>query len=199
MGYLIKEFKIDLSVDIGVYRGRSLFAQAVAHKKFSKGKVYGIDPYSADAALQLDAPELKGALDLFLAKTNFDDLYNDVISKIKNEGLNGNCELLRLKSDEAAHFFIKNKIELGMVHIDGNHDTNFVMNDVKNYVQLLSEKAFIVLDDVSWKSIKPAFDLLHDRMNYVGKIVNKNNDFALFSRGFEKADFQYLKTVFRVV
>ena len=199
MSYLIKEFSIKTSVDIGVYRGRSFFPQAVAHKLYSKGKVYGIDPYSAVAAVQNDRTDIQNQLKKFVAETDFEQLFLDVIEKINTESMVDFSEIIRKKSSEAKEWFLENGIKIGLVHIDGNHDTAFVMEDVLNYLPLLDEKAFIVLDDISWSSVKPAMEYLNKHANYVGKLVNKMNDFALFAKGYSKEEINYIKSVFSAV
>ena len=84
-----------------------------------------------------------------------------------------------------------------MVHIDGNHDTTFVMEDVNNYFPLLEEKSFIVLDDISWDSVKPAFSLLNEEMVFIGKLKDATNDFALFGKGLSRDEVSSLKATFK--
>src|SRR5436190_13237651 len=50
MAWIIRRFKLQTTVDIGVYKGRSLFPQALAHQKYTKGVVYGVDPWSREEA-----------------------------------------------------------------------------------------------------------------------------------------------------
>tara|TARA_R110002072_G_scaffold300390_1_gene477786 strand:- start:83421 stop:84158 length:738 start_codon:yes stop_codon:yes gene_type:complete len=192
MSLLIKEFNLQNTVDIGVYRGRSLFPQAIAHKLFSNGIVYGIDPYTKEAANQSDYPEIQKELDEFVSTTDFQKLFDDV-SLIINENYKENCILIRKKSSDAVADFKQDSKQLDMVHIDGNHDTKFVMDDVENYLPLLSEKSFIVLDDISWKSVEPAIILLNKEMNFVTQKVDKQNDFAIFSKGLSKDEVIGLK------
>lgn len=199
MSYLIKEYSIKTSVDIGVYRGRSFFPQAVAHKLYSKGKVYGIDPYSAVAAVQNDRADIQNQLKKFVAETDFEQLFKDVIEKINTESMVEFSEIIRKKSSDANEWFLENRIKIGLVHIDGNHDTAFVMEDVLNYLPILDEKAFIVLDDISWSSVQPAMAYLKKHATYVGKLINKMNDFALFARGYSKEEINYIKSVFSAV
>jgi len=46
MAILIKSENMKKTCDRGVYRRRSFLPQAVAHQIYSKGIVYGVDPYS---------------------------------------------------------------------------------------------------------------------------------------------------------
>lgn len=195
MGLVIGKFEIKNTADIGVYRGRSLFPQAIAHKLYSNGLAYGIDPYSNDAAVQNDRPDLQAQLDEFLIITDFQKLYDDVETIIKNNNFKNNCVLIRKKSSEAAIDFRNNSVRFGLVHIDGNHDTKYVMEDVNNYFPLLDNKSFIVLDDISWDSVQPALSLLSKEMILIDKFIDKTNDFALFGKGISNEEIVMLKQI----
>lgn len=199
MGLVIGKFELKNTADIGVYRGRSLFPQAIAHKLYSNGLAFGIDPYSNEAAVQNDRPDLQSQLDEFLIITDFQKLYNDVSNVIRDNNYQKNCVLVRKKSSEAAVDFKNSNIKFGLVHIDGNHDTKFVMEDVKNYYPLLEDKSFIVLDDISWDSVKPAFSLLNEEMIFIGKLKDATNDFALFGKGLSRDEVSVLKATFKRV
>lgn len=193
MGLIISEFDLKNTADIGVYRGRSLFPQAIAHKLYSKGVAFGIDPYSNEAAVQNDRLDIQIQLKEFLIITDFQKLFNDVSNIIKNNNYENNCVLVRKKSSEAAIDFKNSTIKFGLVHIDGNHDTKFVMEDVNNYYPLLDDKSFIVLDDISWDSVQPAFTLLNKEMVLIDQFIDSNNDFALFAKGLSNEELKMIK------
>ncbi len=199
MSLLISEMNLKATVDIGVYRGRSLFPQAIAHNSFSNGVVYGVDPYSNEAAIQNDRPDLKKALDNFVDETNFNDIYDFVKNLVKKEEFQDSCKLVREKSIDAAVFFKENNLLFDLIHIDGNHDTSFVLKDVEHYLPLLKEKGFIVLDDISWESVKPAYNILKKQINLVDELINESNDFALFSKGLNRKEQKHTLKIFRQV
>jgi hypothetical protein len=197
MSLVISEFELKKTADIGVYRGRSLFPQAIAHQIYSGGIVYGIDPYSIEAAVQNDRPDLQKELDNFIEVTDFQKLYNGVSKIIVDEKFQNNCKLVRMKSSDAAVKFKNTDIKFGLVHIDGNHDTKFVMEDVNNYFPLLEEKSFIVLDDISWDSVRPAYSFLENEMILIDKFIDDTNDFALFGKGLSKKEIHDIKKMFK--
>jgi len=199
MSLVISDFNLKNTADIGVYKGRSLFPQAIAHKFYSNGIVFGIDPYSNEDAIQNDNPDLQKQLDEFIATVDFQELYNEVVKISHDKKYQDHCQLIRKKSSEASTYFRDNNILFGLVHIDGNHDTKFVMEDVNNYLPLLENKSFIVLDDVSWDSVQPAFSLLSNEMVLIDKFVDKSNDFALFGKGLSTEEINLLKTTFNKV
>ena len=196
MGLVIKEFELKNTADIGVYRGRSFFPQAIAHQLYSDGIVFGIDPYSNEDAIQNDRPDLQNELDKFVSVTDFQKLYDNVSKIIIDYNFQKNCKLVRKKSSDAVIEFKNNNTKFGLVHIDGNHDTKFVMEDIKNYIPLLAEKSFIVLDDISWDSVEPAYSLLKNQMNLIDEFIDVSNDFALFGKGLSEEEINNLKKIF---
>lgn len=196
MATLIAEFKLQKSVDLGVYRGRSFFPQAIAHQLFTGGTVYGVDPYSNSAAVQNDRPDLQAELDTFVQSTDFELLFNDVNKLISKRNLNKNAQLIRQKSADAILFFKDHNYKVDLVHVDGNHDTKFVMEDIQNYSDILAEKSFIVLDDISWDSVQPAFNALNKEMLHIASLVNYGNDFALFAKGWNESEIKIIEDLF---
>lgn len=164
LAWLIREFDMKTTLDIGVHRGRSLFPQAFAHHEFTGGAVYGVDPWSAAEAVQEDKPELKAQMDAFIAATDFRAIYQEVASKIRWWSYEKNCTLLRTTSERAIGYCRKRGVFFDLIHIDGNHDTEKVMLDVELYVPRLRREGFIILDDISWDSVRPAHDKLAETM-----------------------------------
>ena len=63
-------------------------------------------------------------------------------------------------SEKAAVDFAARNMRFGLIHVDGNHDTAKVLRDVELYFPLLRRGGFLVMDDVSWSSVKPALDVV---------------------------------------
>jgi hypothetical protein len=179
MAELIRRYDMQVTVDIGVLRGRSLFPQALAHRRFTGGVVYGIDPWSATDAREYDNPELRKKIDQWIDNADFNALFEKVKSLVDNLELKRHCVLLRQTSAHAIAFFEKNDIYFDLIHIDGNHDTNIVMKDVRLYAPRMKNNGFIVVDDISWKSVKPAYEELKSTM----ATVFDNSDYAILWNG----------------
>ena len=199
MAAFIKEFNIDASADIGVYRGRSLFPQAIAHQNYTGGIAFGIDPFTNEAAVQNDNPVLKERLDNFIKTTNFNKIYSQVKEIIVNTKLSQNCKLIREKSEDAIEFFIGNNIKFGLVHIDGNHDTEFVLMDVLNYVPLVKKGGIILVDDISWESVKPGLEAMNKKCHFIGSIINEKNDFAIFLKEPDIEQIKKAERLFKII
>lgn len=183
LSYLIINDKINNSIDIGVYRGRSLLPQANAHKHKSRGVVYGVDPYDNELVKEKDNKELKKQINKFVQENDFQKIYDDVCALVRKTGLSDNVNIIRKTSKEALAYFISNAIHPGLIHIDGNHDRDIVLNDVKGYSAILEDGGYIIMDDVSWSSVKPSVDWLEDN-NFVQLYcrVNSMNDYAVFTK-----------------
>lgn len=186
MASLIRRHDMKRTVDIGVYRGRSLFPQALAHSKYTGGVVYGVDPWSLSEAreegLSFADEEREKEVTRFVEETEWEALYREV-ERLRSElGYKEHCEPLRCTSAEAAAHFEENDVSFDLIHIDGNHDTGKVMQDVGLYLPRLRDGGFIVLDDVSFESVKPAYDELRSRMQlvFLRTDQNRSNDYAIF-------------------
>lgn len=199
LGFSIKTYDVKCSLDIGVYRGRSLFPQSISHKEYTNGIVYAVDPFDSKAAIQNDSPDLKLELDKFVNDTNFDEIFKNVKAITERFGLQNNTTFVRERSHDAYELFKNNKFNFGLVHIDGNHDREFVLQDVYDYLPLLTDNGVVVLDDISWNSVKPAFDYLNENITLVGKCIDTQNDFAVFSKSSKISELKKIKNILESV
>jgi len=197
MAWLIANFKLKSTVDIGVYRGRSLFPQALAHKRFSNGIVYGIDPWDSELGRENDNKELKEAIDDFKDKTDYSEIGREVARYNLEKGFNDYCMLIQKKSEDAIAQFKDKNIVFDLIHIDGNHDTEMVMKDITLYPPLLTKKGFVILDDISWASVRPAFHALRSKYSLVFRKIESHesilvNDYAIFWKNNNKSEIAQL-------
>ena len=170
---LIVDRKMALAVEIGVYRGRSLVPQALAFQALGAGRVVGIDPYSAPEARQTDDHEAPHELlESFALDTDWDGIYLETADRLARLGLVEACQLRRATSHEAAASFDDASVD--MVHIDGNHDLAAVAEDLRCYLPKLKRGSLLVMDDASWRAIRPAIAMLDESLERV---------FALDDRG----------------
>ena len=199
MAWLIRHYRLRRTLDIGVYRGRSLFPQAMAHARYTGGKVYGVDPWDALEAMEHQTPVDKRGIEEFLGKTDFQTIYERVMSFKTMFGLDDHCTLLRKTSAAAADEFAAQGIQVDLIHIDGNHDTAKVMEDVRNYLPRLNPGGFVVMDDVSWESVKPACAELAKTSRQVFKRIDTTNDYSMYWRNESVWSAVLLSTFLRFV
>lgn len=180
MAWLIRQYRITSSVDIGVYRGRSLVPQAVAHREFTGGKAYGIDPWLNAEVRETGNPDKQQEIDNFIDATDFPAIYREVDILLRKLNLEQNCELVRERSRDAITYFERNNIKFGLIHIDGNHDAERVATDVTLYLPRLNRGGFVVMDDVSWASVRPCYTAVSARLYKIYERLDAWNDYAVF-------------------
>ena len=179
MAGLVIEHGLRTAIDIGVYRGRSLLPLAAAFRSIGAGEVVGIDPYAAAAAVQSDDHTIGAALlDEWAATQDWEALYRGVVDRLAGEGLARFGRVVREPAAAAARHFAPATIDL--VHIDGNHDADEVAADLRLYRPLVRPGGFIVLDDVSWASVRPVYDELSLRSTPIAEAHTERDDFAVF-------------------
>jgi len=200
MAWMIRRYQLRTTLDIGVYMGRSLFPQAIAHRRCTGGVAYGVDPWAAAAAEQRDMPEYKELLERFVRETDFEAVYGEV-ERLRNKwSLEKHCVLIRETSEAAAQYFAERDIEFDLIHIDGNHDTKMVSRDVELYVPRLREGGFLFMDDVTWPSVRPAYERVCASLQHVYERVKRSrgDDYAVFRRSRSKLRLAALRTAFHL-
>jgi hypothetical protein len=184
---VIIELNAKRVVEIGVYRGRLLLPLAVVMERRELGEVVGIDPYSANAAEQHDDHHVGVDLRVWPGSVDWDSLHGDVVDAIGRLGLRRSCRLLRMTSHDAAQLFEPASIDL--LHIDGNHDREAVLDDARLYLPLVTPGGYVVLDDAGWSSVRPVLDHLIEQHELVFQLLDGHglttdgiggNDFAVF-------------------
>ena len=163
LAHLILENDLKKSVEIGVYTGGSLVPQAVALKQ-TGGIAVGIDPYSDAAAIQKDNQEIMDRVDPALLRPDRDKMYRSLLVLLERHDLSAVCRILRMTSNDAAND-VKDGMDL--LHIDGNHDFDRVMDDLVNYLPKLRVGGFLVMDDIDWPTIIPLYNLVKGQMREV--------------------------------
>lgn len=131
----------DLSLEVGVWGGRSFIPIALAHKEIGKGVVIGIDPWSPQASVEGQVHEADrkhwGAAD-------HESVYVDFMSHIARLEL-GNCvRILRSKSDD-----VPPPDGIGLLHSDGNHGPQAI-KDVERFAPKVKAGGLAFLDDLGW-------------------------------------------------
>ena len=118
-----------------------------------------------DEARQKDNPALLDKLEEWAEVTDLEAIYNEVKEAAREYGRH--IVIVRKPSLEAAKDFRVSGIRFDMVHVDGNHDIENALGDVREYIPLLNPGGFIVMDDIGWDSVKPAYDFCASRLSLV--------------------------------
>jgi cephalosporin hydroxylase len=161
---LITEVKPKITIDIGVFGGRSTIAMAFAHKEVG-GYVVGIDPWTADACLEGVNDE---ANDNWWKSLDYEGLYRGFMIQVLAQDITDVTNILRMKAEQAHSIYRNNKI--GLIHIDGNHSELKSCQDVELWSPLVQEGGYMVFDDSNWPSTQEAQKLL---LNYGFKEIDR--------------------------
>jgi hypothetical protein len=125
--------------EIGVWKGD--FSRLILKK--SPKKLYLIDPW-------MYFPEFKDRIYGDTEKGNsqqlMDNIHDKVVARFSNAK---NVEFCRETSDVAAHRFADNSLDF--VYIDGNHNYEFVKQDLETYITKTRVGGYITGDDYIFK------------------------------------------------
>ena len=146
-------------VEIGAYWGRSSYFLAWASRKYKIGNLLVVDPWSQDESQQKDSPEIMHNSEGEIIK--WEPVFEGFLAALSpfTEGVN----YLRMPSVEGAKIYRENKNvksstfgettysgNISLIHIDGNHDYEMVVNDCKTWLDLVQSGGWIVFDDYIW-------------------------------------------------
>lgn len=142
---LVLEHHPKLTVEIGVYAGRSLVSLALAARAVG-GFVVGIDAWAKEA--NCDGWEDDNENKRWWATVDMEPFYQQAQTAIAIWGLRDHCAVLRAKAEAAAAVFGS----IDMLHIDGNHSEVTSCRDVALYLPKLRPGGVLVFDDTNWSS-----------------------------------------------
>ena len=174
---LIKKTNAQLCVEIGVYKGSSLlyFAEML---QTTGGRVIGIDPYKLDS-LKNEIPNEKISNYfyniLFKEQKTLDGIYFNLKQILESNNLEN---LITLVRDKSENFYqnIKNE-SIDVLHIDGNHDEEYVTKDILNYLPLVKKGGYLIMDDISWVGV---INSINNHLIDKCRLVNKYSEFAVY-------------------
>jgi hypothetical protein len=167
---LIARFGVTDTLEIGVYRGRSLLPVAAMLRVVGGGVATGIDPWGVDEALQHDEHAVGPRVNDWVRSHPWEETYQGVVQRVEQLRLQDHCRILRMTSEEAAPQIADRSV--GLVHIDGNHDRAAVERDAELYLPKLVPGGFLVLDDASWDSIRPVAEALRSDLEVVFQLCD---------------------------
>ena len=136
----IIKVRSSVSVEIGVWGGRSLIPMALAHQEQQHGLVWAIDPWSPKASVEgYD----KANSDWWGAQDH-DLVYRNFIANLKAHAVEEYVRVVRMKSDD-----VEPPDNIGMLHLDGQH-TDQTIRDVERFATKVIPNGFCFVDDIHW-------------------------------------------------
>jgi hypothetical protein len=162
------ETKSQLSVELGVFGGKSLLAFALAHEAIRTGKIIGIDPWMADACSEGHNDSKNDQW--WTGMVNLNQIYHGFCGKMFQDYnvLLPYCNWLRLKSWDAARLFDDGTVDI--LHDDGNHSEELTCGNYHAWINKMKPLSMIIIDDINWPTLDKAVSLWKD----AGYVERKN-------------------------
>lgn len=134
-----------ISVEIGVFAGRSAIPIALAHKYVGHGKLIAIDPWSTEAATEGYSKEHKE----WWSKQPLDKIKGQFLNSVATLGLTDFVDVRPCSSDA-----VNRPPPIGLLHVDGQHSMQ-ALRDVQRFAPCCPPGSFCFMDDVSWEGGGP--------------------------------------------
>ena len=174
---LVFQSRPKLSVELGVFGGKSLIALAIASKQInSDSKVVGIDAWQAQASLEGTNDK---ANDDWWSKINYDEFYEYTKKLMIENNVDSIVELWRSKSEDVCDKFEDNSIDI--LHQDSNHSEEISCREVELYDNKVKSGGFWVFDDTDWETTKKAQHMLLSK-GYEEYYVQSQNKWKIFKK-----------------
>lgn len=169
---LVREHRPAIAVEIGVFGGRSLIANAVGLKDNCYGKIYGIDPWKNSDCLEGQHHERDSA---WWSRVDLHDIHRQCMEYLWRFELDDYVTIIRSTSQKCVKI-IPNGI--GMLYIDGNHSELTSCRDVELYVPKVNIGGYIWMDDCDWPTTKKAQALMDQR----AELVQDSGSYRLYRK-----------------
>lgn len=154
-----------ISIELGVFGGRSLIPIALAHKAKSSGFVLGIDAWNKEASTEGSGAFKEGVTaqqnDEWWSKVNYPAIHAGCIAAIDKYALNDYCGTVRMRTLSVGTLLKDNSIDL--LHQDSNHSEEISCAEVELYFSKMKEGSYWVSDDTDWTTTQKSQELLMDK------------------------------------
>lgn len=160
---IVLDHKPKICVEIGVFGARSLVAFAMAMRENNSGVVWGIDPWTKEAALEGEAGTPNGD---WWAKLDLDVIRNGAMNAITRANLWPWTRILVAKGQECVGFFN----EVAVLHVDGNHHEEKAFQDATSWLPKVKQGGIILFDDIDWVSTRKAVAYLTERCSILADV-----------------------------
>lgn len=162
MAELVMEVKPLLCVELGVFGGRSLIAQALALKNVKGGWIVGIDSWRKCDTL--DSEKDPGNIDWW-SKLDIERIHQGCMHAIWRLGLEDRALVLRSPSQNCHALFRNESVDI--LNIDSNHAEESSCRDVTLYLPTVRKGGHVWMDDCDWESTKRAQAMLEKECDTV--------------------------------
>lgn len=152
MAELVLDTKPETIVEIGCFGARSTIAMGLALRELGKGKIYTIDPWKKEAALEGE----NQANQAWWNSVDLHDIHKKAMEAIWRNGLDECVIPIRTYS----HFIGSIFSSINYLVVDGNHSETASCRDVEHYLPLVAIGGTVWFDDSNWPSTQKALDMV---------------------------------------
>jgi len=174
---LVAETNPDLVVEVGIFGGKSLLPLAWGCQFNQKGKVIGIDPWCAPAALEGSNSTEN---DKWWATIDYPSIYSRFVQNVIKHGLLEYTYWYRDYSKNVVGMFADGSIDI--FHCDGNHSEEVTMQEIEMYFPKLRTGGYWVADDIAWGSLGKAVEFLRNNCDIVSEVNENGNSWGIYRK-----------------
>jgi cephalosporin hydroxylase len=174
---LVYQSSPKLSLELGVFGGRSLVVIAIAAKKVNPlSKVIGVDAWTSQASLEGTNDK---ANDDWWSKIDYDDMYAYTKKIMIENEVDSVVDLWKCKSNECVNRFEDTSIDL--LHQDSNHSEEISCEEVELFWNKVKVGGHWIFDDANWPTTQEAQKRLVSK-GYEEIYASSQNEWKIFKR-----------------
>ena len=158
---LIAEVKPSLIVEVGTWKGASSLRMAELLKKYEiDGRIIAVDSWLGSLEQWIDPEDrIHGHLQQYRTNGHPIGLYCQFLANVKNQGFQDVIVPFPVTSTIAARWMAHYHIEPDLIYLDGGHQYEEVLLDLRLFHPLLSKEGIIFGDDIlAWPGVKQAVE-----------------------------------------
>lgn len=155
---LIDEVRPSLVIEVGTWKGASAVFMGSRLKASHPGcRIVCVDTWLGALEFWTDQTDETryGALRL---KHGYPSVYFQFLANVVRAGLQDVIVPFPQTSATAAKWFRLNGVKADLIYIDGSHEEDDVLSDLRDYWGLLSDSGILFGDDYDWPGVKAAVD-----------------------------------------
>jgi predicted O-methyltransferase YrrM len=131
----------EISLEVGVFGGRSLIPLAMAHKEIGRGIVWAIEPWDKGIAIEAQTTEADRK---WWSDLDMEAVYADFMRHVEMTGTGPFIRIIRSASDN-----VEPPAKIDFLHIDGAHSDQ-AGKDVERFAPRVRTGGMCCLDDLDW-------------------------------------------------
>jgi predicted O-methyltransferase YrrM len=155
-------------VDIGVFAGRSTIAMGFAARELGESRVYGLDPWKIETAIEGDNVEENARW--WKESSNLEKMHREAMHAIWAHRLDEWVTIIRNGSQYVHQLFPV----IDFINIDGCHTELASCRDVDLFLPRLRSGGYLTFDDADWESTQKALRLIEEQCDLIKVMKDKN-------------------------